>query len=171
MNYDELKAAELKALCEERGIKPHKAKAVMAADLRAKDGADELLLQQNMTKFENELLADVPEAPVRKASPTFGKALEEPVPASEYVPIPFVPEEVVEAVEERTADLSKHWVEDGVYLKGYIRRGVLGQGEHEYYLEQVVLAAQGDTFTPFGPPFRSANHTSDSTWVYGVNVR
>jgi hypothetical protein len=171
MNYEELKAAELKALCEERGIKPNKAKAVMAADLKAKDEADELLRQQNMTKFEDDLLASVVEGPVRKVSPTFGKALEEPVQAPEYVPVPFIPEEVVEAAEASAAASGGNWVEDGVYLRAFERRDVLDQGEHTYYLRKVEEHANEAGFTTFGTPFRVAPRTTDSSWVYGINVR
>lgn len=40
MNYDELKAAELKVLCEERGIKPSRAKHDMIADLKDWDASN-----------------------------------------------------------------------------------------------------------------------------------
>lgn len=39
MNYDDLKAAELRELCEERGLKVHRAKADMIAELEAYDAA------------------------------------------------------------------------------------------------------------------------------------
>lgn len=37
MNYEDLKAAELRALCEERGLKVHRAKADMIEELEAYD--------------------------------------------------------------------------------------------------------------------------------------
>lgn len=66
MNYDDLKAAELRALCEERGIKPSRAKTDMIADLKADDAVREGTATDydaNLAAWEKELLSQDPQTP------------------------------------------------------------------------------------------------------------
>lgn len=154
MNYDELKAAELRALCEERGIKPSRAKHDMIEDLKARDAADELtVLAQEMEQ----------------------EAADAPVPAPEAPPIPFIPEDLQKPAERPVEPLVRspgaEWVENGVFLKEFDRNYTLEQYEHERNLNQVVSAALGMQLHPYGPPYRVADRTNAFKWVYGVNVR
>lgn len=164
MKYDDLKAAELRALCEERGIKPSRAKADMIEDLKARDTADEL------TRLSQEL--DLPDEPMPERSPTFGKALEEPVEPAQDSPPPFTPEYIEKPAERPVVALTDvPWVEEGVFLVHFPRHEILDQGEHEANLQNVVTKALEDGFEPFGPPYRVHSRTQPNAWVYGVNIR
>jgi len=149
MDYSELTAAELKALCLEKGIKPSRAKADMIEDLKARDAADEL------TRLSQEL--NLPD---------------EPMPGSEDVWPPEVPIELQKPAERPVEALTAFpWVEDGVYLKAFDRRETLDQGEHEMYLRLVGEGARADGFETYGPPYRVASKTLPTEWIYGINVR
>lgn len=160
MNYGDLKAAELKALCEERGIKPSRAKADMVADLECLDNADEL------TQFSQEL--DLPDEPMPKRSDSFLKALGGPETAPVDDPGPRGRERPLEALQRAPG---AEWVMDGVFYKEFQRDAYLDERDHEAYLRQVVGSALALQFDPFGPAFRSEALTSVTKWVYGVNIR
>lgn len=148
MNYDDLGAKELRALCEKRGIKPSRAKADMIEDLKARDAADEL------TQLTQDL------------------GLDEPLTASDVAPVP----EVV-AEPERPADGpvaapdEPYWVEQGVFLKKFPRNPNLDSWEHEANLRDVQEHARAEGFVILNPPRRVSARTTPSHWVYGINVR
>lgn len=153
MDYTELTAAELKALCLQKGIKPSRAKADMIEDLKARDAADEL------TRLSQEL--GLPD---------------EPLTASEEAWPPQVPDELRGPLSEPTARpvqplTTFPWVEDGLYLKTFDRRDTLDQGEHEMYLRMTAEGARADGFETYGPPYRVHSRTMATEWVYGINVR
>lgn len=159
MNYDELKAAELRALCEEKGIKPSRAKHDMIEDLKARDAADEL------TQLSQEL--DLPDEPMPVRSDTFMKALDVPQEAPVDDPGPRGQERPLEQLQRAPG---AEWVMDGTFYKEFPRDAVLDEREHESNLRQVVGGALAMQFQPYGPPFRSAALTSVTRWVYGVNI-
>lgn len=124
MNYEDLKAAELKALCEERGIKPSRAKADMIEDLKTRDAADEL------TQLGQEVELNGSET------------------ASAWVKEDPDPVEPVEAPDEPV------WLADGCLYIRYLRHGRLDDREHHHNLTNVVEEAVIRGLTPYGPPFR-----------------
>lgn len=144
MNYDTMKAAELKALCELRGITPHRAKAVMIADLKARDAfADEL------TKLGQELDASDGGLPASEDVPDLGDHLDLTKPVETDV-----------------------WRSEDSFYKRYDAEGpYLGNDEHEENLRDVVDTAKNHHLTPYGPPFRVADKCGVGYWVYAVNVR
>lgn len=146
MNYDELKAAELKALCIKRGIQPSRAKIDMIEDLKARDAADEL------TKLGQEMAQEATDAPL---------------PASEGAPSPVTLEKAPEPVK---ADETPWWVFDGRLYKRYVQDGALTDLVHEGYIADVVEEALTQNFVPYGPSFRVSNPDL-FYWVYAVNVR
>ncbi len=153
MNYEDMKAAELRALCEAKGIKPSRSKADMIADLEARDSADEL------TRLSQEL--NLPD---------------EPMPGSEEVWPPEVPEELRKPGDERTARpvatlVVPHIIEDGTFYKEFPRGETLEQPEHEANLRRITHQAEASGFETFGPAFRAPNRTTRTDWVYGINIR
>lgn len=124
MNYDDLTAKELKALCEERGIKPSRAKADMIEDLKARDAADEL------SRLGQEMEQDATQA------------------ASQPDPAPEVKEP-----SESPSD-SPVWISDGRLRMRFERQGRLDDFEHYSYLSKVVEEAENRGLESYGPPFR-----------------
>jgi hypothetical protein len=146
MDYTTLSAKELRELCEQRDIKPSRAKADMIADLEARDAADEL------TRISQEL-----ETP------------DEPMPSSEAAPAPEVPVEAEKPAESPTAPPEDAWVENGrlFLVRPYI--GPLDQMTHERYLREVSYEAVSWGFTPILPQRTRLRRGLD--WVYAVHVR
>lgn len=132
MNYEDLKAAELKALCEERHIKPSRAKADMIADLKALDAANEL------TQLTEEL------------------GLYEDQTPSETVPAPEPQEEPENAPDEPV------WLSDGRLYKRYTRHGILDNREHEGNLTDVIEEAVIRGLEPLPPSYRVGDPDSKS---------
>lgn len=132
MNYDELKAAELKALCEEKGIKPSRAKADMIEDLKAWESAFELMQHDQ-------------DAGLYDSLPSLEK---DPVPEPQPEPEPAADELV--------------WLQDGVLHKRYKRHGKLDEREHHHYLSDVIEEAVLRDFGPFGPSFRLTDPDPDT---------
>lgn len=124
MSYEDLKAAELKTLCEEKGIKPSRAKADMIEDLKARDAADDLI-----TLTEDMGLNDSDAA---SAWVVEGQDQTEPVPASDE-PV---------------------WLDDGRLYIRHDRHGRLDDREHHHNLISVVEEAVIRGLTPYGPAFR-----------------
>lgn len=149
MNYADLKAHELRELCEARGIKPSRAKADMIADLEARDAADEL------TRLSQEL--GLPD---------------EPLTASEDGTAPEAQDEAEKPAERPVVALEvADWVEDHVFLKRFPRNPNLDSWEHQANLRDVAEYARASGFETFGPAFRVAHRTTPTDWVYGINVR
>lgn len=147
MTYDDLTAKELRELCEERGIKPSRAKADMIEDLKARDIADELIQHDE------------------------AEGLYEPETAPEPVPEPETPAEPEKPTESQPEAPAEHvWVEGGTLYKTYPRNGRPSDREHQEYLGDVVEEAVAHGRDPYGPPFRDRT-TDKSVWLYGVNVR
>lgn len=149
MKYEDMTAKELRELCEERGIKPSRAKADMIEDLKARDAADEL------TRLSQEL--DRPD---------------EPLPASEEDPAPEVPVEPEKPAESRTEPEDETvWVEHGRLYKRYPRQTpVLGDHEHVNNLTDVTEEAVIRGRETYGSAFRVRDPDS-ATWLYAINVR
>jgi ribosomal protein L12E/L44/L45/RPP1/RPP2 len=148
MTYEDLKAAELRALCEQRGIKPSRAKADMIADLKAKDAADALIKHdEDAGLYAHET-------------------------ASEEAQAPEVPAEPEKPAESRPAILTGVvWEEGGTFYKRVPRRGsVLGDDEHEENLRDVADEARSRGREVYGPAFRDRDPDT-ATWVYAINVR
>jgi hypothetical protein len=149
MDYTEMTAAELKALCVEKGIKPSRAKADMVEDLKARDAADELSLEANLQQFEEDVLVD-----------RVGGSVE-PV---QMVPIPFIPEALQKAADEPS------WVSEGRLFKRYQKEdSFLDEDEHEENLRDIVEEAVIRNLDYYGPPFRVDDPDTDE-WVYAINV-
>jgi hypothetical protein len=154
MNYGELKAVELKVLCEERGLKVHRAKADMIKELKEYDTA------QDIKDYYGDEAAPVPDGVL-----TDVEADTEPEPQPE-------PETSAERpVEPLVRAPGAEWVEDGVFLKEFDRGYTLETWEHETNLRQVVGCALAMQLEPYGPPYRVHSRTNAFKWVYGVNVR
>jgi hypothetical protein len=158
MDYTDLTAAELKALCAKRDIKPSRAKADMIEDLKARDAADELTrlgqeidYDANLTKWETELLESA-------------GASETPVEEVEAPEVHLAPETAAEADEE------PGWVQEGRLYKRYKRHGILDDREHRNNLTDVVEEAVIRGLDYFGPSFRIDDGDSAS-WLYAINVR
>lgn len=144
MDYSEMTAAELKALCVKKGIKPSRAKADMIEDLKARDAADEL------TRLSQEMEQEAAEAPVEPVEET-------PAPAVE-VPSKSLPEERV-------------WVSDGRLYKAYAKEDRwLDDDEHEENLRDIVEEAVLRGVDYYGPSFRVDDPDVDE-WIYAINVR
>lgn len=144
MDYTDMTAAELKALCATKGIKPSRAKADMIEDLKARDAADELTqLTQEMEQ----------EAAERREEP------------AEAVPAVFVPEHLQKAGEDRV------WLSDGRLFKAYLKEDKwLDDDEHEENLRDIVEEAVIRGKEHYGPPFRVDDPDVDE-WIYAINVR
>lgn len=144
MDYSEMTAAELKALCVAKGIKPSRAKADMIEDLKAREAADEL------TRLSQEMEQEAAEASVEPVEET-------PAPAVE-VPAPKLPEERV-------------WVSDGRLYKAYAKEDRwLDDDEHEENLRDIVEEAVLRGVDYYGPSFRVDDPDVDE-WIYAINVR
>jgi hypothetical protein len=149
MNYEEMTAKELRELCEQRGIKPSRAKADMIEDLKARDAADEL------TRLSQDL--DLPDEPV---------TVSEPAPAPEVPAEPEKPAETPSEPEDEDA-----WVENGRLYKRYRRQSpVLGDREHADNLADIAGEAVRRGREPYGLAFR-VRDTDIATWLYAINVR
>ena len=148
MNYEDLKAAELRALCEQRGIKPSRAKADMIEDLKAKDAADALIALDEI------------------------EGLYDDKTASEEAQAPEVPEETEKPAESHPETPQEDvWEEGGSLHKRYPRRNpVLDSFEHIDRLIDVVNEALSRGKEPYGPAFR-VRDPDPTTWVYAVNIR
>lgn len=153
MDYSELTAKELREICEEKGIKPSRAKVDMIEDLKAREAADEL------TRLGQEMEQEAADAPV---------------PAPQAPPIPFIPEELQKPVERPVEPLVRspgaEWVEGGIFLKEFDRGYALDTQEHESNLRQVLGAALAMGLSPYGPPYRFHERTNAFKWVYAINV-
>lgn len=153
MDYSELTAKELREICEEKGIKPSRAKVDMIEDLKAREAADEL------TRLSQEMEQGAADAPV---------------PAPQAPPIPFIPEELQKPVERPVEPLVRspgaEWVEGGIFLKEFDRGYALDTQEHESNLRQVLGAALAMGLSPYGPPYRFHERTNAFKWVYAINV-
>jgi ribosomal protein L12E/L44/L45/RPP1/RPP2 len=148
MTYEDLKAAELRALCEQRGIKPSRAKADMIADLKAKDAADALIKHdEDAGLYAHETASEEVQAPE--------------VPAE-----PEKPAETPSEPEDEDA-----WVENGRLYKRYRRQSpVLGDREHADNLADIAGEAVRRGREPYGLAFR-VRDTDIATWLYAINVR
>lgn len=124
MSYEDLKAAELKALCEEKGIKPSRAKADMIEDLKAWESAFELMQHDQ-------------DAGLYDSLPSFKKT---PDPEPQPEPVPASDEPV--------------WLDDGRLYIRHDRHGRLDDREHHHNLISVVEEAVIRGLTPYGPAFR-----------------
>jgi hypothetical protein len=153
MAYSELTAKDLKALCEERSIKPSRAKADMIADLTARDAADEL---------------------TRLGQETGQEAVNDVLPASEDDLGPEDEGPVEKPTQRPLEPLEVNydwWIFEGRFLRRYMRTGPgLDGWEHISHLANVVAIAQDAGFEPYGPPFRK-DDPDPTTWVYAVNIR
>lgn len=147
MKYEEMSAAELKALCIEKGVKPSRAKADMIEDLKARDAADELIqLGAEEGLYGSETVSAVETGPETLAEPT--KSTESPSAPSD----------------------TRVRIEGGSLYKTYPRNGLLSDREHQEHLDDVVAEALSRNQTPFGPAFRDRT-TDETVWLYGVNIR
>lgn len=143
MDYTEMTAAELKALCVEKGIKPSRAKADMVEDLKARDAADEL------TRLGQEMEQEALDAPV------------EPV---EEAPVPEVQVPAKNPANERV------WILDGRLFKAYEKEDRwLDDDEHEENLRDIVEEAVLRGKDYYGPPFRVDDPDVDE-WIYAINI-
>lgn len=145
MNYDEMKAAELKALCEKRKLKVHRAKADMIKELKEFDAAQEI----------KDYYGDEP-APLPDGV----------LPASEDDATPEPQPEP-----ESPADEHEDVWNGSLYVAHARHSQHLGDEEHEEYLRDVVAEAERRGLEHYGPPFRAADECTADFWVYAVNVR
>lgn len=149
MKYEDMKAAELRALCEEKGLKVHRAKADMIEELKARDAADEL------TRLGQEMEQDAPEEVSNGSQP--GSAW---LVGPDGLPVDSGP------VDGDT------WLFDGRFYKQYPKRGIyLEDDEHRGNLADVIANAAEAGHEYFGPSYRVPEKCGADFWVYAVNVR